>query len=101
MRKAVLAFIICSALADIAVCTYWLFYDWREMDRAYWELRHQYKAGAGMRTLFYHDAIQNMHRINCFAEGVGFLLGAILASIGLVAWYHPPSAVGERNAERL
>jgi len=38
---------------------------------------------AGLSALFIAEAWENIHRINCFAEGVGVLLGGILAAIGL------------------
>jgi hypothetical protein len=39
--------------------------------------------GADLGALFVAESQQDAHRLNCFAEGVGVLLGAILAAIGL------------------
>jgi hypothetical protein len=36
-----------------------------------------------LEDLFVAEAAQNIHRINCFAEGVGVLLGGVMTAIGL------------------
>ncbi|MCY7282016.1 MAG: hypothetical protein LH679_00965, partial [Cyanobacteria bacterium CAN_BIN43] len=36
-----------------------------------------------LRDLAIAEAAENRHRINCFAEGVGALLGGIILSIGI------------------
>ncbi|MGB7443230.1 MAG: hypothetical protein WA919_19355 [Coleofasciculaceae cyanobacterium] len=38
---------------------------------------------SGMRELSLAQAAENRHRINCFAEGVGVLLGGVIAAMGI------------------
>ncbi len=57
--------------------------DWAQLDIAYRQFERLSASGADLRALFVADAAQNVHRINCFADGVGTLLGAILAAIGI------------------
>jgi len=36
-----------------------------------------------LRDLAIAEAAENRHRINCFAEGIGVLLGGVILSIGV------------------
>ncbi|MEG4573255.1 hypothetical protein QUA56_11250 [Microcoleus sp. N3A4] len=38
---------------------------------------------AGEREILIAKTAQEIHRINCFAKGVGLLLGGIIGSIGI------------------
>lgn len=84
MRHLVLMlFTVLPGGAAVFVSGYYLFRDWTALGVAY--ARFQQLAGgpADLRTLFVAEAVQNVHRINCFADGVGVLLGAILTAIGI------------------
>ena len=70
-------------LLVVAVCAYYLAHDWAALQSAQASFERVSSSGADLRALFLADARQSIHRTNCFAEGVGLLLGAILAAIGL------------------
>jgi hypothetical protein len=36
-----------------------------------------------MKDVLIAETAQDIHRINCFAEGVGLLLGGVILSIGI------------------
>jgi hypothetical protein len=83
LRTLVLALIVLAGLATTGVSGFYLLHDWAMLGRAYGQFERLARSGADARTLmvadFYHDAF----RLNCFAEGVGVLLGALLAAVGL------------------
>lgn len=99
MLRAAFWFLIVAASADIIVCTYWLYWDWKMMDAAYWEYKRLIGAGAGQRELFIAHSFQNIHRINVFAEGVGFMVGAVLWGVGFLglALVRPNRQMKESN----
>jgi hypothetical protein len=63
---------------------YYLFPDWAALDASY---RNYQKLAASpnatLRDLAIAEAAENRHRINCFAEGIGVLLGGMILSIGV------------------
>jgi hypothetical protein len=65
------------------VSSYYLFLDWASLREGYARFEQLVQQRASMNALFIAEARQNVHRVNCFAEGVGVLLGGILAAIGL------------------
>jgi hypothetical protein len=83
MRALALCVVMLLGVTATLVSGYYLFLDWaalREAEARFEELARQ---GASLNALFIAEARQNVHRINCFAEGVGVLRGGILAAIGL------------------
>lgn len=84
MRRILLVGIaIVPGLAAVAVCAYFLFHDWSALSRNWAQFENAAAQGAEMRDLFIVEARQNAFRLNCFADGVGVLLGAVLAAIGV------------------
>jgi hypothetical protein len=83
LRIFVLAVVALAGLAVSAVSGFYLLHDWAMLGRAYGQFERLARSGADARTLmvadFYHDAF----RLNCIAEGVGVLLGALLAACGI------------------
>jgi hypothetical protein len=82
-RVTLLVAVVLVGLLVVAVCGYYLAQDWAALKSAQANFERLSASGADLRSLFVADARQSIHRINCFAEGVGLLLGAILAAIGL------------------
>ena len=72
-----------AGLWAILYSGYWMFRDWFALNAAYVRFEQLSMSDADLRSVFIAEAEQNAFRINCFAEGVGVLLGAILAAIGL------------------
>jgi hypothetical protein len=70
-------------LAAVLISGYNLFLDWAALREAYARFEQLARHDSSLNTLFVAEARQNVHRINCFAEGVSVLLGGILAAIGL------------------
>ncbi len=64
--------------------TYFLFPDWAMLTVSH---QNYQKLAASpvstLRDLAIAEAAENRHRINCFAEGVGALLGGIILSVGI------------------
>lgn len=84
MRQAVLVlFVVLPGVAAVGVCGYFLFQDWAALSAAFTRFERAAAGGAVLRELFVAQSLQETYRINCFADGVGVLLGAILAAIGL------------------
>jgi hypothetical protein len=65
------------------VSGYYLCLDWTALRAADARFEQLTRQNAGLTALFIAEARENVHRINCFAEGVGVLLGGILTAIGL------------------
>jgi hypothetical protein len=71
-------------VATAGISLYYLFPEWAVLDSSY----RNYAKIAKLKTTTINElsiaqAAENRHRINCFAEGVGVLLGGIMAGIGI------------------
>ncbi len=67
-----------------AVCAYYLIPEWAALTASYQNYRRVSESpAAGEKEILIAKTAQEIHRINCFAEGVGFLLGGIMVSIGI------------------
>jgi hypothetical protein len=74
--------LIMPGAAATAVCAYFLLADWQALQNAHANVSRLIVAHADLRDLFIAVSAEQRHRLNCFAEGIGLLLGAILAGIG-------------------
>lgn len=94
MRQAVLLlFIVLPGLAAVGVCGYFLFSDWTALSAAFSRFERVAAGNGDLRSVFIAQSLQQAYRINCFADGVGVLLGAILAAVGVHGLCTlPPSA---------
>jgi hypothetical protein len=81
-RIALWIFAVLPGAATVIITAYFLAQDWRALTDAFAQFQRLARSSGDLETLFIAEAEQNAHRINCFAEGVGVLLGAILAAIG-------------------
>jgi hypothetical protein len=75
--------VVLPGAATVVVSGYFLLQDWAALNAAFVRFQQESRSAADLRAIFVAEAQQNLHRINCFAEGVGVLLGAILAAIGI------------------
>ena len=82
-RLALVVLLVLPGLAAVAVSGCYLFQDWAALSTAFARLERVVAGSSDLRGIVAADALQNAHRINCFADGVGVLLGAILAGIGI------------------
>src|SRR5437899_1340540 len=83
MRIFLLLGVTLFGVVAVVVSGYNLLLDWAALREAYARFEQLAGRSSSLNTLFVAEARQNAHRLNCFAEGVGVLLGAILAAIGL------------------
>ncbi len=86
MRLKVLALLLMSVLPGIGVVgisSYFLLSDWEALNQAHRSYEELTSEGAGQRELSIAQAAEMRHRMNCFAEGGGALLGGIIVSIGV------------------
>jgi hypothetical protein len=84
MRKAALfLLVVLPGFAAVVVCGYYLFQDWAALISAFARLERVTQSGGDLRSVVVAQAYDNVYRINCFADGVGVMLGAILFAIGL------------------
>ena len=83
MRVLLLVVVVLAGVLAVVVSGHWLFKDWSALNTAYVRFEELAMSAADLRSVFIAEARQNAFRINCFAEGVGVLLGGILAVIGL------------------
>ncbi len=82
-RLALILMLIIPGVAAMMVCAYYLQQDWAGLNAAHARFESLVAQNADLRRLFIVDAQEDLHRINAFAEGVGFMLGALLAGIGV------------------
>ena len=64
------------------ISAYYVFQDWRTLNAFYARFEALVAANASLRSLYIVGTEQDAFRINCFADGVGVLLGAIVAALG-------------------
>ena len=85
IRQVIL--LICVVLPGLgisAVSAYYLFPDWTELDKSHRNYQRVAQSPASrQRDLLIAQAAENRHRINCFAEGIGVLLGGVIMAIGI------------------
>ncbi|PSB32173.1 hypothetical protein [Stenomitos frigidus] len=67
-----------------AISTYYLFPEWVVLDKSYQNYQKLAQVPtSSVRDLNVAQAAENRHRLNCFAEGVGVLLGGVIVAIGI------------------
>lgn len=76
-------FTIVPGVIVAGVGGYYSLQDWTKLQETYGHFQQLSGANADFKTLFVAESVQNIHRINLFAEGVWSLLGAVLVGIGL------------------
>ncbi len=75
---------VLPGLAAMLVSGYWVLIDWTALDQAHDRLDQLAQApNRPLEDLLIAQSSENRHRINCFAEGVGVLLGGIWMSLGI------------------
>ncbi|HEU4753007.1 MAG TPA: hypothetical protein VFU47_07850 [Armatimonadota bacterium] len=80
---ALLLAAVLPGAAVVAVCSYFLLQDWAALGRAFTNFEALARSGADLRALHVAGVYEQAYRTNCFAEGIGVLLGALLAAVGV------------------
>jgi hypothetical protein len=83
MRSLCLGLVMLLGVVAVLVSGYYLCLDWAALRAADVRFEQLAQQNAGLNALFIAEARESVHRINCFAEGIGVLLGGILAAISL------------------
>lgn len=93
MRQAVLVlFVVLPGFAAVFVCGYFLLSDWAALSAAFSRFERVAAGTGDLRSVFIAQSLQQTYRINCFADGVGVLLGALLTAVGLQGLCALPAA---------
>lgn len=89
-------FLVLPGLGASAISAYYLLPEWIALENSHQNFQKVAQSPvSGERDLFIAQAAENRHRINCFAEGVGVLLGGVIAAIGI----HGICTLSQRNSE--
>ena len=68
----------------MSISTYYLFPEWDTLGHSYQNVQKLAQTPtASARDLSIAQAAENRHRLNCFAEGIGVLLGGVVFAIGI------------------
>lgn len=84
MRQAALILLlVLPGLAVTAVSAHYLLQDWRALSAAFRHFESAVRSGAPLRDLFIAAEMDRIYRTNCFADGIGALLGLLLGGLGM------------------
>lgn len=83
LRLSALWLVTLLGILAFTVSGYYVLQDWAALNMYYARFETLTMSNASMRSLFIAQAHQNAFRINCFADGVGVLLGALVAAVGI------------------
>lgn len=88
MRSLLLLAVVLPGIAATSLSTYYLIPEWAVLEASYKNYRMVAKSRSStIRELSIAEAAENRHRINCFAESVGVLLGGVITAIGIHGIY--------------
>jgi hypothetical protein len=74
---------VLPGLGAMAISTFYLFPEWMALDRSYRNYERLAATGVNVRDLLIAESAEMRHRINCFAEGIGVLVGGVIVAIGV------------------
>jgi len=85
LRKTILLLlVVLPGFAASAASAYYLFPEWIALEAAYQSYQELSQSPSStIRDLSIAQAAEQRHRVNCFAEGVGVLLGGVIVAIGI------------------
>ena len=82
-RSLLLLLVVLPGVGCAGISAYFMFPDWRALEDSHTQYQKLVQSKADLRELSIAQAAETRHRLNCFAEGVGVLLGWGIASIGI------------------
>jgi hypothetical protein len=81
---ALLLLVVLPGAVFMGSSAYFLFPDWARLTASYQNYQKLAASpNATPRDLAIAEAAENRHRLNCFAEGIGVLLGSLIFSTGI------------------
>lgn len=89
--------ILVFGVATMAVCGFYVLQDWAALRRAFSAFETIVAQNKDLRAVTVTNAQQMTYRMNCFADGVGFLLGSVITSIGIHGLCLLPIAQATQN----
>lgn len=93
-----LLLVVLPGLSASLVCGYYLLPEWAALEASYKNYRQVSQSpNATEKDVFVAKTAQEIHRINCFAEGMGLLLGAVIFSVGIHGLCTLPKAPLDRS----
>ncbi|MBW4695727.1 MAG: hypothetical protein KME27_28595 [Lyngbya sp. HA4199-MV5] len=79
-----LVLVVLPGAALVSISTYFLFPEWATLTKSYQNVQALAQTPtASARDVSLAQAAENRHRLNCFAEGMGVLLGTVVVAIGV------------------
>ncbi len=82
-KAALITLVILPGAAAMVVGGSYLFRDWGALATAYLRLETAINTGADLRALQAASARDMIYRVNCLADGLGVMLGALLFGLGV------------------
>lgn len=83
LQFSLIIFAVLPGFAAALVSAYYVFQDWGSLNRSWARWENLAYSRGDSHLLSIATVQQNAFRINCFADGIGVLLGLILLAIGL------------------
>lgn len=81
---SLLLLVVAPGIATTIISLSYMFPEWKALDASYQNYTQVAKSpNRTVQDLLIAQAAENRHRINCFAEGIGAILGLAIASIGI------------------
>ncbi|MGF1458666.1 MAG: hypothetical protein ACFBSG_06525 [Leptolyngbyaceae cyanobacterium] len=82
-RAALIFLLLLPGVVGMVVFGFFALVDWAALDQAYLAYDQAVQQAAEFDMLYIRATNQNVHRVNVFAEGVWFLLSAVIAAIAV------------------
>jgi hypothetical protein len=81
---SLLLLVVLPGIATTTISLYYMFPEWKALDASFQKYTQVAKSpNSKVQDLSIAQAAENRHRINCFAEGIGAILGLVIVSIGV------------------
>ena len=94
---ALLLSAILPGLGAAGLSAFYLMPEWTTLDASHRNFQRVASETPTVQALLVAEAAENRHRINCFAEGVGVLLGGVMVAIGVHGLCFLPKEQPERK----
>lgn len=76
-------FAILPGLGSLGGSGFYVLQDWASLNRAFANWEHVVRTGGNNRALAVAATYEGAFRLNCFADGVGVLLGGLSFAVGV------------------
>lgn len=80
---ALLILVVLPGAIFTGISSFYLVPEWATLTASHQQYQALAISGASERELTIAQAAENRHRLNCFAEGIGVLLGGVIFAIGI------------------